>query len=745
MTTDPASPPESGDSPAASSLPGLRAPSKRVSLVNMISLIAGVGGCVAAAVFFQQAKSARQQAVVALAQAQTANSRADQQARIAGTLFDALSASPADGNNGQAPTAREILGRVERELANVSDPALQARIQLRVAQGYKSLGKFSDATAAARAAVDLIRNDPTADEKDILATRAELAFCQLLAGDIPEGTTLVEELLAEAEDTLDANDPLRLAVLNASANADFMRGDTDQGVQKAREVLKGREDTIERDDPNRLFALKSRVIVLIADGKIKEAIPLAQKLSNAWNRSNPKHIAAMAAQSTLANLQSRVSGTQAESLETHGTFVDQLRSTLGENDPQTLRVTSNYLYALLQSKRFDDVIEVGEPALEKCREHLPASNMITAMTENALALAYHFKGRSAEAIPLLEHALQATREINGDQDPRTSEALANLFKIKVAAGQGAAARETGEEAVRMLKEHVGADKPKTQNAIAGLAAARLANQDFVGAAELLAEHYQWRKTTSGPASPATINTGTRLSECHRLAGNLPQAQAILDEVVPVAQDALGPKHRLTLISRIAQARAYTEAGQHQQAKALAKSTLDDSLLAVGPNKPLACDARRCYAETLMAGGEHAAAEEQARELFDVVKGAPFANPLRLALAANLIGEAQLQQGNAANAERLLTAIAKGLDKEYPEHTLTAVTHVLLGATLQDQQKLEAAEQALLHGHDLLVASEGQLSAPDRQRLELAKAELVELYEAQGNDVKAAEYRADEGR
>ena len=271
------------------------------------------------------------------------------------------------------------------------------------------------------------------------------------------------------------------------------------------------------------------------------------------------------------------------------------------------------------------------------------------------------------------------------------------------------------------------------------------NQEFDRAAELLAEHYQWRKATSGSASPVTINTGIRLSEIYRLAGQLPQAQAILDEVLQTAHDVLGSKKEMTLVARIAQARTYNESGDNAKAKTLAKSTLDDALIVVGPNSPLACDARRCYAETLMAGGEHAAAEEQARELFDVVKGAPFANALRIGLAANMIGEAQLQQGSAADAERLLTAIAMGLDKEHPEHSLTAVTHVLLGVALQDQQKLDAAEQSLLHGYELLFANRSKLTAPDRRRLELARSRLVELYEAKGDDANAAKYRSTDSR
>ena len=145
----------------------------------------------------------------------------------------------------------------------------------------------------------------------------------------------------------------------------------------------------------------------------------------------------------------------------------------------------------------------------------------------------------------------------------------------------------------------------------------------------------------------------------------------------------------------------------------------------------------------MSGEKYQQAEEQARELFAAVKNAPFANALRLGVAANMIAEAQLAQGNAANAERLLSVIAKGLDNEHPEHTLTAATHVLLGTALHDQQKLDAAEQALLHGHDLLQSREDQLTAPDRRRFELAKAELVELYEAKGDEAQASNFRAAE--
>ena len=54
------------------------------------------------------------------------------------------------------------------------------------------------------------------------------------------------------------------------------------------------------------------------------------------------------------------------------------------------------------------------------------------------ALSYHFKGRSVDAVPLLEHVVQTTREIAGEQDDKSMEALVNLFKIQVAAGQGAA-------------------------------------------------------------------------------------------------------------------------------------------------------------------------------------------------------------------------------------------------------------------------------------------------------------------
>jgi hypothetical protein len=273
---------------------------------------------------------------------------------------------------------------------------------------------------------------------------------------------------------------------------------------------------------------------------------------------------------------------------------------------------------------------------------------------------------------------------------------------------------------------------------AALAEMQTKNQNYERAAELYLTNYKWRRLSLEKSE--SLIFGESLIDTYRYAGKPEKAVEIGTEVVATARQVLGADDPKTLILEISLARAKTAVGDTTGALQLAAQTLERCTSTLGADNGISCDAQAAYYEALMKQEDYPAAEQVARELFDIVKDAKFTNTLRLSLSANMISEAQLRQGNTIGAQQLLSAISSALNAEFPEHTLTAATNILLGETYLEQQDYAKAESELVKGYDSLTGQIDKLSADDNQLLNRARQLLAKLYEATGQTDKAASYQ-----
>ena len=65
---------------------------------------------------------------------------------------------------------------------------------------------------------------------------------------------------------------------------------------------------------------------------------------------------------------------------------------------------------------------------------------------------------------------------------------------------------------------------------------------------------------------------------------------------------------------------------------------------------------------------------------------------------------------------------------------------LLGASMAGQKKYAEAEPLLLEGYQGMLARKDRIAVPDQYHLDLARKWIVQLYQAWGNPVKAAEWK-----
>jgi hypothetical protein len=146
--------------------------------------------------------------------------------------------------------------------------------------------------------------------------------------------------------------------------------------------------------------------------------------------------------------------------------VTALRETAGEADEQLTRIlvrlrlhVLSYLIELGDS--MPQAIVFGEPLTADLDRMLGPDDPDTMSARNSLAAAYHAAGRTAEAIPLVQHTLAIRERLLGADHPSTLASRNNLASAYRAIGQPAEAIPLFEKNVAACEQMLGAYNPKT--------------------------------------------------------------------------------------------------------------------------------------------------------------------------------------------------------------------------------------------------------------------------------------------
>ena len=106
-------------------------------------------------------------------------------------------------------------------------------------------------------------------------------------------------------------------------------------------------------------------------------------------------------------------------------------------------------------------IAIGGPLIADLDRALGPDHLDTLNARNALAVAYHTSGRTADAIPLVEQTLATRERLLGADHPSTLASRNNLARSYLATGRPAEAIPLFEMNVAACERLLGADHPKT--------------------------------------------------------------------------------------------------------------------------------------------------------------------------------------------------------------------------------------------------------------------------------------------
>lgn len=294
------------------------------------------------------------------------------------------------------------------------------------------------------------------------------------------------------------------------------------------------------------------------------------------------------------------------------------------------------------------------------------------------------RGNPGGALVHMRQAVRILRELEGQDDLATAEALVDMSEVLIWADQLDEAERVVREALA-LYESVPADYPDRVYAEYHLANVLLYKGQVDGAADIYVRVLAAQRRLYGPGSTTGVNVLAALAEVRLLQDNIAAAEALLDE-------ALGT------------------------AGATASSSSQD----IG------------YLQTMLAtvwlrDSKPADAE---RLLRDVLVG--FAADIRpdhqyVASAEHFLGEALLAQGKLSEAEKVLTVALNRWSRENAPRWRAARTANTLGEVLRRLGRVEEAERLLLESYRVL----GSEAGADRHSKQLAVDRIRRLYREVG--------------
>jgi serine/threonine protein kinase len=420
--------------------------------------------------------------------------------------------------------------------------------------------------------------------------------------------------------------------------------------------------------------------------------------------------------------------------------LEMRRRVLGSEHPDTLS-SMNYLGTVYWAEgKYAQAEKTFSQTLEIRRRVLGPEHLDTLKSMNNLAIVYFDQGKYAEAEAPDGQTLEIRRRVLGPEHPDTLKSMNNLANIYWAEGRYAQAEALHSQTFEIRRRVLGLQHPDTMSSATNLANVYFDEGKYAQAEALDSQNLEDERRALGPEHPDTLKSMNNLASAYTAQGKYKQAEALSIQTLEIRRRVLGPEHRYTLASTDTMAGVYAAQGRYKEAEALFSQNLETGRRVLGPEHPATLDTGSAVASLYQHEGKYALAETYAAQTLAGRRHASGSENAETMASAGDLALAYQSQGKFAEAEPLAREALEFNRKKQPDNWQRFHAESLLGASLAGQKKYAEAEPLLLEGYSGLVERKDRIAVPDWYHLERGGDWLVQLYQAWGKPVKAAEWK-----
>jgi CHAT domain-containing protein/Tfp pilus assembly protein PilF len=345
----------------------------------------------------------------------------------------------------------------------------------------------------------------------------------------------------------------------------------------------------------------------------------------------------------------------------------------------------------------------------------------------------HAAGKSAEAIPLAEQALDIRKQVLGEMHPDYATSLHNLAGLYDAQGDYAKAEPLYRQSLTIRKQVLGVKHPDYAASLNNLGLLYQAQHNYAKAVPLLAEALPIHKLVFGEKHPYYVASVDNLAGLYKDQGNYAKAESLYLEALAIRKQVFGEKHPDYAHSLNCLALLYKDEGNYAKAEPLYLEALAIRRQTVGEKHPDYATVLDNLATLYRSQGNYAKAEPLMVEALAIYKQVLGEKDPDYAITLNNLALVYQVQGNYAKAEPLFVealAIRKQLLGE--KHAGYATSLNNLARLYLDQGFYTKAEPLFVEALAIRKRSLGE----KHPEYAISLNDLGRLYSSQGNYAKA---------
>jgi CHAT domain-containing protein/tetratricopeptide (TPR) repeat protein len=307
---------------------------------------------------------------------------------------------------------------------------------------------------------------------------------------------------------------------------------------------------------------------------------------------------------------------------------------------------------LYQQGKTQEALPLAQKALEMRKQVLGERHPDFATSLNRLAVLYHAQGEYAKAEPLYRQALEIYRQVLGERHPYFARSLNNLGALYYAQGEYAQAELLYCRALAITKQVLGERHPDYAAGLNNLAELYQDQGDYAKAEPLYRRALEIKKVVLGERHPDYAAGLNNLAELYRAQGVYAQAEPLYRRALEIRKQVLGERHPHYAQSLNNLALLYVAQGEYAQAEPLYRQALEITKQVPGERHPNYANILNNLAALYYHQGEYAQAEPLYRQALEIKKQVLGERHPDYAAGLNNLAELYQAQGDYAKAEPL---------------------------------------------------------------------------------------------
>ena len=389
---------------------------KLVLAASSVILLMVLGFSVLSTLLWRQTVSEREQAVRERQRAEAATD----------FLKDLFRDVDPDAAGGEELTARELLERGKRRLAESHEPELRIGLAGTLGEIYRNLGAFDDSRELMEEALRLARRHYAEDHPELAKRIANLGVLLYDYGDYRGAESLFREALA-IQRRLRMDAPYNFRMMDNLASTLMLQGQFEEAEKLYLEVLHERQSRYRAGDPDVGTSLRSLGALYYARGELEQAEDrLWEALAIRRQVYGDEHTRTASVLDLLGSVMA-ARGRPDEAKELYDEALAIRRRRLGENHARVAQTKKN-LAALDASDDPATAAVLAREALLTFRRSKPGG-WESADAESVLGACLTGLGRYAEAEQYLIEGHATLAEIRGEEAIYTRNALDRLLVL----------------------------------------------------------------------------------------------------------------------------------------------------------------------------------------------------------------------------------------------------------------------------------------------------------------------------